>query len=148
MFRATLDPACFIPLSRTGLSPSLDGLSSAILLGAFLHYAVRTPGCTHPGLGSSAFARRYLRNRSYFLFLRLLRCFSSPGSLPYAMDLRTGTWIAPCGFPHSDISGSLLICSSPELFAAYHVFRRLSVPRHPPCALSCFTYRHTESPAL
>ena len=43
------------------------------------------------------------------------------------------------GFPHSDIHGSRLICSSPWLFAAYHVFLRLSVPRHPPCALSCLT---------
>ena len=33
-----------------------------------------------PGLASSAFARRYLRNRVCFLFLRLLRCFSSAGS--------------------------------------------------------------------
>ena len=40
-----------------------------------------------------------------------------------------------CGFPHSDIHGSKDICSSPWLFAAYHVFRRLLVPRHPPCAL-------------
>ena len=32
-------------------------------------------------LGSSSFARRYLRNRCFFLFLRVLRCFSSPGSL-------------------------------------------------------------------
>ena len=32
-----------------------------------------------PGLGCSAFARRYLRNRIRFLFLRLLRCFTSPG---------------------------------------------------------------------
>ena len=32
------------------------------------------------GLGSSAFARHYLRNHCYFLFLRVLRCFSSPGS--------------------------------------------------------------------
>ena len=39
------------------------------------------------------------------------------------------------GFPHSDICGSLCICHSPQLFAAYHVFHRLSVPRHPPCAL-------------
>ena len=45
----------------------------------------------------------------------------------------------PAGFPHSDICGSLDICSLPQLFAAYHVFRRLSVPRHPPCALSCLT---------
>ena len=47
--------------------------------------------------------------------------------------------VFPCGFPHSDIRGSLDICSSPRLFAAYHVFLRLSVPRHPPCALSCLT---------
>ena len=39
------------------------------------------------------------------------------------------------GFPHSDICGSMCICHSPQLFAAYHVFLRLSVPRHPPCAL-------------
>ena len=44
-----------------------------------------------------------------------------------------------CGFPHSDICGSMDICSSPQLFAAYHVFLRLSVPRHPPCALVCLT---------
>ena len=40
-----------------------------------------------------------------------------------------------CGFPHSDICGSMCICHSPQLFAAYHVFLRLLVPRHPPCAL-------------
>ena len=44
-------------------------------------------------------------------------------------------------FPHSDISGSMDICSSPKLFAAYHVFHRLLVPRHPPCALFCLTLR-------
>ena len=51
--------------------------------------------------------------------------------------------VSPCGFPHSDIRGSLDICSSPRLFAAYHVFHRLSVPRHPPCALSCLTRSKT-----
>ena len=53
-----------------------------------------------------------------------------------------GVWIHEvfsCGFPHSDISGSLDICSSPKLFAAYHVLHRLLVPRHPPCALFCLT---------
>ena len=47
------------------------------------------------------------------------------------------TGVLPAGFPHSDICGSMDICSSPQLFAAYHVFRRLLVPRHPPCALLC-----------
>ena len=49
-------------------------------------YAVRTPACTHAGLGSTGFARRYFRYRCFFLFLRLLRCFSSPGSPPQLMD--------------------------------------------------------------
>ena len=50
-----------------------------------------------------------------------------------------GVWIhevSSCGFPHSEISGSMDICSSPKLIAAYHVFLRPLVPRHPPCALS------------
>ena len=54
-----------------------------------------------------------------------------------------GVWmtgVLPAGFPHSDIRGSLNICFSPRLFAAYHVFLRLLVPRHPPCALFCLTY--------
>ena len=44
-------------------------------------------------------------------------------------------------FPHSDISGSLAMCASPKLFAAYHVLHRLPVPRHSPCALSCLTLK-------
>ena len=51
----------------------------------------------------------------------------------------TTTEVFPARFPHSDISGSMDICSSPKLFAAYHVFHRLLVPRHPPCALSRLT---------
>ncbi len=47
--------------------------------------------------------------------------------------------VSSCGFPHSDICGSQDICSSPQLFAAYHVFHRLLVPRHPPCALFSLT---------
>ena len=53
-----------------------------------------------------------------------------------------GVWMhegCSCGFPHSDICGSVDICSSPQLFAAYHVFHRLLVPRHPPCALFSLT---------
>ena len=76
--------------------------------------------------------------------------FSSSGYLDVSVHrvplhtLWIQAWIHgvfPCGFPHSDIRGSLDICSSPRLFAAYHVFLRLSVPRHPPCALSCLTLR-------
>ena len=43
------------------------------------------------------------------------------------------------GFPHSDIPGSKLVCSSPRLIAAYYVLHRLPAPRHPPSALSSLT---------
>ena len=74
--------------------------------------------------------------------------FSSSGYLDVSVHrvpfhtLWIGVWIhevLSCGFPHSDICGSRDICSSPQLFAAYHVFLRLLVPRHPPCALFCLT---------
>ena len=74
--------------------------------------------------------------------------FSSSGYLDVSVHqvpfhtLCIGVWmtgVCPARFPHSDIHGSKIICISPWLFAAYHVFRRLLVPRHPPCALSCLT---------
>ena len=80
MSRGTLDTAQLISVSCTRLSLSLAGLPSTVLLPILVLNAVRTPKCTHFGLGSSAFARRYLQNHFCFLFLRLLRCFSSPGS--------------------------------------------------------------------
>ena len=71
---------------------------------------------THPGLGSFHFARRYFGNHCCFLFLRLLRCFSSPGSLPYVMDWRMDGWslssrVSP--FRYLRINGYLLL---PEAF--------------------------------
>ena len=38
-------------------------------------------------------------------------------------------------FPHSEICGSKLIYSSPQLIAVSHVLHRRQVPRHPPYAL-------------
>ncbi len=73
------------------------------------------------GLGQSDFARRYSRNHYCFLLLRLLRCFSSPGSL----GLAAVTCLQHAGLPHSDIRGSFRMCRSPRLFAAYRVLRRL-----------------------
>ena len=73
------------------------------------------------GLGSSAFARHYLRNHFCFLLLEVLRCFSSLRSPPYQWV----TGLQPAGLPHSDIRGSMVICTSPRLFAAYRVLHRL-----------------------
>ena len=97
-------PAHSIKVSRVSMYSGFRSVSSPFAYGAFtlsgrlsqnrslnlsqwLMQSV-TPACTHAGLGSSGFARRYFRNRCFFLFLRLLRCFSSPGSPPYVMDWR------------------------------------------------------------
>ena len=95
------------------------------------------------GLACSAFARRYLRNRISFSSSRYLDV-----SVPRVPHVQlcihcTLTEVSSAGFPHSDISGSLDMCSSPKLFAAYHVFHRLLVPRHPPCALTTLTVAGT-----
>ena len=82
-----------------------------------------TPACTHAGLGSFHFARRYFGNRVFFLFLRVLRCFSSPGSLPYVMDWRMddrGVLCRVSPFRDLRIKGYLLL---PE---AYRSLSRLS----------------------
>ena len=74
--------------------------------------------------------------------------FSSSGYLDVSVHRVPGVWLCihhtslevhSSRFPHSEISGSKDICSSPKLFAAYHVFHRLLVPRHPPYALSSMT---------
>ncbi len=39
------------------------------------------------------------------------------------------------GLPHSETPGSQPACGSPRTIAACRVLHRLSVPRHPPCAL-------------
>ena len=84
---------------------------------------VLTPGSTLPGLGSSHFARRYFGNRFFFLFLRLLRCFSSPGSPPCVMDSRMddrGLLCRVSPFRHLRIKGYL------HLPAAFRSLLRLS----------------------
>ena len=52
------------------------------------------------GLGYSHFDRHYSGNHFCFLFLRVLRCFSSPGSLPdLRRDSKSSTWrVAPFGY--------------------------------------------------
>ena len=123
MSRCTLDTASSSQTSCTGLSPSSAGFPKTFLLSLKILSAVRTPGCTQPGLGSFHFARRYFGNRCFFLFLRLLRCFSSPGSLPYVMDWRMddgGVLRRVSPFRDLRIKGYLLL---PE---AYRSLSRLS----------------------
>ena len=77
----------------------------------------------------------------YFLFVLLLRCFSSQAFLLTDYVFICGLLsFNSTGFPHSDSFGSRLFSSSPKIIAALHVLHRLSMPRHPPLALCSFTY--------
>ena len=90
-------------------------------------------GARPTGLGSSLFARHYSGNHYYFLFLPVLRCFSSRGWLSFECYTFSIT-----GCPIRRSRDIMLVCNSPWLIAAYHVLLRLSDPRHPPCALIRF----------
>src|SRR5262249_39468355 len=135
-------------LSSTGLSPSLADRSRSFDYAVGLSLRVTgptTPSCRPDGLGYSAFARRYWRNHYCFLFLQVLRWFTSLRCLPRAYGFSAGySGINQSGFPHSEIPGSKLVCSSPGLIAAYRVLHRLLVPRHSPYTLSSLTIRNSD----
>ena len=100
VLRGTQVPSCLTAVvSRTGLSPSTDPLSRGFrysdCVGAPTVLQPRARLRNRPGLGCCAFARHYLRNHCYFLFLRVLRCFSSPGSPTASMRCEA------TGIPHA-----------------------------------------------
>ena len=140
MSRSTLDSAMSSYVSHTGLSPSLAGLSRAILLSLKNRFLGPNPDVHAHRFGLFR-VRSPLLTESFFIFFSSGYLDVSVHRVPFH-TLWIGVWIHEvfsCGFPHSDICGSMDICSSPQLFAAYHVFRRLLVPRHPPCALISLT---------
>ena len=141
MSRGTLDPALLTRLSLTGLSPSLAGFPKTILLRLLNQLCGPNPGMHASRFGLFRF-RSPLLTESHVVFSSSGYLDVSVHRVPF-LKLCIGLRIlevCSSGFPHSEISGSKDICSSPKLIAAYHVFHRLSVPRHPPCALSCLTF--------
>lgn len=127
-------------LSPTGLSPSLAGFPKTVWLGSYDQFRGPNPRVHALWFGLFPF-RSPLLWKSHVVF-------SSSGYLDVSVHRVPSAWLCihhavtevfSAGFPHSDISGSMDICSSPKLFAAYHVFHRLLVPRHPPYALISMT---------
>ena len=81
------------------------------------------------GLGSSPFAHHYSGNHNCFLFLRVLRCFTSPRphQPPYTFRRRRHP-ITSARLPHSETPGSKSGCRLPE------AYRRLPRPSSDPDA--------------
>ena len=71
------------------------------------------------GLPCSAFGRPYSRNPYWFLLLRVLRCFNSPGSPSHE-----GVAAVTARRSHSEIHGSQAPYASPWRIAAGHVLLR------------------------
>ena len=123
-----------VRVSLTGLSPSLAGRSRPLHSRCRAsHVVVPQPrGSKLPRFGLFPVRSPLLGESRLISLPPGTEMFQFPGlALPCGSD---GT-STPAGFPHSDILGSQLACSSPRLIAAYHVLHRLSMPRHPPCAL-------------
>ena len=137
MSRGTPDTGLFKVASPTGFSPSVMPAFQLTSTRNFEDSAGPYP--SHP-FGYSVWALP----RSLATTYGITFVFSSWGYLdvsvprvrPTSMVMRRQR----IGFPHSEIRGSRAICASPRLIAACHVLRRLSVPGHPPCALSSLTF--------
>ena len=82
------------------------------------------------GLGSCAFARHYLRNHCCFLFLRVLRCFSSPGLPPALRD--TVQCTVGCPIRKSVVDSGYL-----PLTTAYRSLSRPSSPSRAKASFMC-----------
>ena len=92
-----------IPLGCFGVSPTWLSHAPVDLPMSFGYtFAIPQRGpypvnITTYGFAFSAFARHYSRNLGWFLFLSLLRCFSSGGSPRNAMDSRYALWLFTIG---------------------------------------------------
>ena len=124
MSRGTLDPAMSLSFSLTGLSPSLAGLSRTVLLTIGNQLCSPNPDMHARRFGLFPFRSPLLwKSKIFFLFLRLLRCFSSPGSLYTPMNSVHSRWSLSSGvspFRNLRLVGYLL------LPAAYRSLSRLS----------------------
>ena len=98
MSRRTQDPPKLHTHFAYGALTLFRSPSQMILLCLFLPYwSPTTPVCMHTGLGSSRFARRYSGNRFFFLFLQVLRCFSSLRLPRFRVTVHNDCWVPPFG---------------------------------------------------
>ena len=132
MSRATQGYAMLHLATCTGLSPATARLSRLFHSQDSCNVAALLPrrGRNLRGLGCAPFARHYWGYHCCFLFLRVLRCFSSPGLPPHQEDDRSSTGrVVPFGNPR--INGHL------RLPAAYRSLSRPSSPVRAKASAMC-----------
>ena len=111
-----------------------------------------TPGspCELPGLGCSDFARHYFRNHGCFLFLPVLRWFTSRGSLAGPMNSDRRNWCShQLGFPiRTSPDRSLLAASRSlsQLTTSFIAYLRQGIHTHALSSLTIKSTSHTTPP--
>ena len=141
MSRGTRDPAISIlAFTYRGITSYAGAFQLSSASHPFKYRSPTTPVTSH-WFGLFPLRSPLLRKSSFLSLPPGTKMFQFPGfaSITYVFSYGYQN-VTSGGFPHSDITGSSLACSSPMLFAAYHVLRRLLVPRHPPYALSSLTF--------
>ena len=115
-------PLCIIFLTCTGLSPCIAQLSRCFQFG--LH---TTSWSYNPSIAVTTLV--WANPRSLATTYGITFVFSSSAYLDVSVQRvrpPIGVMHLQCiGLPHSDIAGSIRVCRSPALFAAYHVLPRL-----------------------
>ncbi len=127
-------PLCVTSLARKGLSPAMAQLSNCF---RFVAHAMSWSYNPNNAETSLVWAAPLSLATTHGITL----VFSSSAYLDVSVRRvrpphKCGvTCLQHAGLPHSEIRGSIRMCRSPRLFAAYHVLLRLWEPRHPPYAL-------------
>ena len=124
----------YFVLSPTGLLPSLEPLSFGLRLELFRLYDPATPVDRSQLVWPLAASLAATEAIEFSFF--------SSGYLDvsvHRVPSLSGDTTTRAGFPHSEICGSKVTCTSPQLIAAYRVLLRLIGPRHPPYALTYLT---------
>ena len=136
MSRGTPDTRCYESVFKYEALTLYGWASHPILLTSMIHVTVRTPIVLLLLVWPPPLSLATTRGISVDFFSSGYLDVSVP-RVPYVP-----LWIhdtlcdsSSHGFPHSEIRGSKLICSSPRLIAACHVLHRLLMPRHSPYAL-------------
>ena len=137
--RGTLDTACLSLFSHTGLSPLWSAFPNTVLVTLSITYCSSNPAVHAPQFRLLPFRSPLLRKSMFLFFSSVLRMFQF-GFPSIRYELAYGYLrFALAGFPIQKSPDQSDICSLPAFIAAYHVFHRLLVPRHPPYALTCLT---------
>ena len=128
------------PIAASPFAYATITLCGPAFLNGSARLAVNFVGSYNPCFRRSRFGLVRFRSpllSEYSLFLALLRCFSSGGSLePGYVFTRPYQTQHLAGFPIRTSPDIMSNHDSPRLIAVIHVLRRQPTPRHPPCALS------------